>query len=105
MWLETATVGAAACATMSAVMPEHTAISGGAYDASSGRVASGAAVPAPVFDQVPAVTAPLDPGFRPFYLALRAHRQAVAGSGSTLTLALERSSGAVSRFSMPVFAD
>jgi predicted NBD/HSP70 family sugar kinase len=38
-------------------------------------------------------------------LALRAHRQAVAGSGNTLTLALERSSGAVSRFSMPVFAD
>jgi predicted NBD/HSP70 family sugar kinase len=89
---------------MSAVMPENTAISGGASDASTGRVASGAAVSA-VFDQVPAVTAPLDPGFRPLYLALRAHRLAVGTSGSTLTLALERSSGAVSRFAMPVFAD
>jgi predicted NBD/HSP70 family sugar kinase len=49
--------------------------------------------------------APLDPGFRPLYLALRAHRQAVAGAGSTLTLALERGGGAVSRFSMPIFAE
>jgi predicted NBD/HSP70 family sugar kinase len=57
------------------------------------------------FDQVPAVEAPLDPGFRPLCLALRAHRQAVGSSGSTLAFALERGGGAMSRFSMPVFAD
>jgi predicted NBD/HSP70 family sugar kinase len=73
---------------MSAVMPENTAISGGG-----------------VFDQAPAVAAPLDRAFRPLYGALRAHRQAVGSSGGTLTLALERSGGAVSHFSMPVFVD
>lgn len=86
-------------------MPENTAISGGASDASTGRVASSSAVSAAVFDQVPTVAAPLDPAFRPFYLALKAHRQAVGSGGITLTLALERSGGAVSRFSMPIFAE
>jgi predicted NBD/HSP70 family sugar kinase len=85
-------------------MVENSASSADASDQSSGRVAS-AAVPAAVFDQAPAVIAPLDPDFRPFYLALRAHHQAVGSSGSTLTLALERGGGARSRFSMPVFSD
>ncbi len=60
---------------------------------------------AAVFDQPPAVAAPLDPGFRPLYLALKAHRLAAASAGATLSLALERSGGAVSRFAMPVFPD
>jgi hypothetical protein len=39
------------------------------------------------------------------YLALRQHARAVGQSGAKLTLGLERSSGSVSRFSMPVFED
>ncbi len=39
------------------------------------------------------------------YLALREHARAVGSSGVTLTLALERSGGSVSRFAMPVFAE
>ncbi len=39
------------------------------------------------------------------YLALREHARAVGVSGATLTLALERSGGSVSRFSMPVFGE
>jgi predicted NBD/HSP70 family sugar kinase len=58
-----------------------------------------------VFDQSPAVAAPLDDTFRPLYKVLAAHRRAASNSGATLTLALERSGGAVSHFSMPVFAD
>jgi predicted NBD/HSP70 family sugar kinase len=58
-----------------------------------------------MFDQSPAVVAPLDETFRPLYGALQAHRRAVSGSASTLTLALERSGGAVSRFSLPVFEE
>lgn len=58
-----------------------------------------------VFDQPPAVAAPLDPGFRPLYLALRRHASAVGEAGTKLTLALERSGGSVSHFSMRVFAE
>jgi len=105
MWSETATVGPGACATMDALMPENTAVSGVASDAAGPRVASGAAVSADAFDQLPAVAPPLDRGFRPMYLALRRHAQAVGQGGATLTLALERSAGSVSRFSMRVFAD
>ena len=74
-------------------------------EVSSRGSAHSAAEPGGVFDQAPAVTAPLDQTFRPLYGALRAHRQAVGNSGCTLTLALERDGGAVSRFSLPVFAD
>ena len=59
----------------------------------------------PVFDQPPGVAPPLDLGFRPMYLALREHARAVGQPGATLTLALVRSGGSVSRFSMPVFPD
>lgn len=90
---------------MSAIMPESTASSDGACADSAGRVASSAALPGAVFDQAPAVAAPLDKTFRPLYLALEAHRRAVGSDGGTLTFALERSGGAISRFSMPVFAD
>lgn len=55
------------------------------------------------FAQAPLVAPPLDPGFRPFYLALREHARAVGQSGERLTLALERGGGSVSRYSMPVF--
>jgi predicted NBD/HSP70 family sugar kinase len=65
---------------MSAVMPENVAV-------------------------LPAVPPPLDPGFRPMYLALRGHGKAAAATGAMLTLALERNAGAVSRFSMPIFPD
>ena len=58
-----------------------------------------------VFDQIPAVVPPLEPGFRPMYLALREHARAVGANGVTLALALERSNGRVSRFSLPVFPD
>ena len=85
-------------------MPENTAFSGGASETLGGRVASNAAVPA-IFDQAPNVAPPLDPGFRPFYLALREHARAVATEGVPLTLALERSSGSVSRFSLRVFPE
>jgi predicted NBD/HSP70 family sugar kinase len=51
------------------------------------------------------VVPPLDPGFRPLYLALRQHARAVGAQGVTLTLALERSGGSVSHFSLPVFPD
>jgi len=105
MWSETATVGAGGCATMSAVMPENTAVSGRASEGPGGRVASSAAVSASVFDQAPAVAPPLEPGFRPMYLALRVHARAAAQHGATLTLALERSGGSVGHFSMPVFPD
>src|SRR5687767_2740942 len=54
---------------------------------------------------LPAVRPPLDPGFRPMYLALRGHGKAAATTGAILTLALERNAGAVSRFSMPIFPD
>jgi predicted NBD/HSP70 family sugar kinase len=90
---------------MDAVMPESTAVSGGASDPASPRVASGAAVSAAVFDQPPAVAPPLDPGFRPMYLALRQHARAVGQGGAKLTLAVERSGGNVARFSMQVFPD
>jgi len=88
-------------------MPENTAVSGGASEIPSARVASGVAVSAAatVFDQAPAMAPPLDPGFRPLYLALREHARAVGPQGVTLTLALERSGANVSRFSMPVFGD
>ena len=58
-----------------------------------------------VFDQAPAVAPPLDPGFRPLYLALRRHARAVEQHGVTLTLALERGGGSLSRFVMAVFPD
>jgi predicted NBD/HSP70 family sugar kinase len=54
------------------------------------------------------VAAPLDPGFRPLYLALRAHAQAVAADAAPpaeLGFALERAAGSVSRFTLPVFAE
>ena len=89
---------------MTAVMPENTAVSGGASETGGVRVASGVAVSASVFDQAPAVAPPLHPSFRPMYLALREHARAVGSGGVTLTLGLERSGGSVSRFSMPVFA-
>jgi predicted NBD/HSP70 family sugar kinase len=86
-------------------MPENTAIFGGASESAGARVASAAAVPATVFDQAPAVVPALDPGFVPFYSALRAHARAVGQAGAKLTLALERSGGSVSRYSLQVFAD
>jgi predicted NBD/HSP70 family sugar kinase len=79
-------------------MPESTASSGGG----AARLAS---EPSAVFDQPSAVAAPLDKTFRPLYGTLKAHRHALGSSSGRLTLALERSGGAVSRFSLPVFAD
>jgi predicted NBD/HSP70 family sugar kinase len=61
-------------------------------------------VPAAAFDQAPLVVPPLDASFRPFYLTLREHARAVGEDGEKLTLALERSGGSVSRYSMRVFA-
>ncbi len=58
-----------------------------------------------LFDQAPAVTPPLDPGFRPLYCALREHARAVAHDGVSLTLALARSGGSVSRYTLRVFPD
>jgi predicted NBD/HSP70 family sugar kinase len=52
-----------------------------------------------------AILPPLDPGFRPMYLALRAHAKAAVPSGAVLTLALERNGGAVSRYSLPIFPE
>lgn len=49
--------------------------------------------------------APLDPGFRPLYVALREHARAAQRSGSSLMFALERDGGGVSRFAMPIFAE
>lgn len=54
---------------------------------------------------LPAVVPSLDAGFRPLYLALRAHAGAAAATGATLTFALERNAGSVSRYSMPVFPE
>lgn len=88
---------------MTAVMPENTAISGAASELGGGRVASGGAVASAVFDQAPAVAPPLHPEFRPFYLALREHARAVGTGGAKLTLALERSGGSVSHYSLRVF--
>ncbi len=48
---------------------------------------------------------PLSAGFQPFYLALREHARAATPGGRTLSFALERSGGSVSRFSMPIFAE
>ena len=62
-------------------------------------------MPDSIFDQAPAVVPPLDPGFRPLYLALRQHARAVELQGVALTLALQRGGGNVSRFSMAVFPD
>jgi predicted NBD/HSP70 family sugar kinase len=55
----------------------------------------------------PAITPPLDPGFRPAVLANRAFREEVkaSGGGVKLVLGLERSDGSVSRFETRVFAD
>lgn len=89
---------------MNAVMPENTAVSAGASESVAARVASGSAV-SDVFDQAPAVAPALEPGFRPLYLAMRAHARAAAPHGARLTLALERSGGSVSRFSLPIFPD
>jgi predicted NBD/HSP70 family sugar kinase len=58
-----------------------------------------------IFDQAPTVAPPLDPGFRPLYLALGQHARAVGQQGVALKLALERNDGSVSRFAMAVFAD
>ena len=90
---------------MTSVMPENTVVSGGASETSGARVASSVAVSASALDLAPAVAPPLDPGFRPFYAALREHARAVGSDGVTLTLALRRSGGSVSHFSMPVFPD
>jgi len=86
-------------------MPENTALSGVASGGAGQRVASAAALSASVFEQPPAVAPPLDPGFRPLYLALREHARAVGEGGAKLSLALERSADSVSRFSMRVFED
>lgn len=85
-------------------MPENTANFGGASEPQGLRVASAPAVAAAVLDQAPLVAPPLDAGFRPFYLALREHARAVGQDAALLTLALERSGGSVSRYSMRVFA-
>ena len=53
----------------------------------------------------PAVPAPLDPQFRPLFLALRQHALDVGSTGCLLGLALERGTDQVSRFSLPVFAE
>jgi predicted NBD/HSP70 family sugar kinase len=90
---------------MNAVMPENTAVSDRASETPAPRVAWGVPVSASVFDQAPAVAPPLEPGFRPMYLALREHARAVGQLGVTLTLALTRSGGSVSHFSLPVFPD
>lgn len=81
-------------------MSENTGVSRGTSESQLGRVAS--AAPVPSTEQAPAVKAPLQPGFRPFYLALREHARAV-GEGRRLTLALERSGGSVSHYSLPIF--
>jgi predicted NBD/HSP70 family sugar kinase len=57
------------------------------------------------FDQAPAVAPPLDPGFRPLYLAFRQHARAVGQEGVALKLALVRRGGSVSRFAMSIFPD
>lgn len=54
---------------------------------------------------LPAIVPPLDPGFRPMYLALREHGKAAVSTGAVLTLALERNGGAVSRYSLPIFPE
>lgn len=66
------------------------------------RVASAIAL-LDVFDQAPLVVPPLDPGFRPFYVALREHARAVGEGGEMLSLALERGEGGVSRYALRVF--
>jgi predicted NBD/HSP70 family sugar kinase len=55
----------------------------------------------------PRVTPPLDPGFRPAVLANRRYREEVerAGGGAPLSIALERSEGAVSRLDTRVLPD
>lgn len=55
----------------------------------------------------PAVPAPYDPAFQPASLYLRAFDDAVrsAGGGTPLIIAIERGSGAVSRFEIHVFAE
>lgn len=55
--------------------------------------------------RAPGLLPPLDPGFRPLFRALRAHRQELEHEprAATLTLALERGGGWVSHFSLPVF--
>ena len=55
----------------------------------------------------PAVPAPCDPAFQPASLYLRAFDDAVrnAGGGIPLIIAMERGSGAVSRFETAVFAE
>jgi predicted NBD/HSP70 family sugar kinase len=62
-------------------------------------------VPPTVLEPLPAVIAPLQPGFRPLYRALREHARAVGQGGGELTLALERGGGSVSHFSLPIFAE
>ena len=54
----------------------------------------------------PRVAPPLDPRFRPLALALPAFRAAVeaSGQGVPLAIAVERESGHVSRYDLPVFA-
>lgn len=58
-------------------------------------------------NQKPVCQAPLDPGFRPAALAMRAHRALVddAGGGSPLVIALECPDGSVSRFESAVLPE
>jgi hypothetical protein len=55
----------------------------------------------------PECTVPLDPGFRPAALAVRAYRRHVenAGGGIPLALALERPDGSLSRLDLRIFPD
>jgi predicted NBD/HSP70 family sugar kinase len=58
-----------------------------------------------LLDVPPGIGAPLDPGFRPAVLAARSYAEALAASGrkDTLSVALERTRGAVSRRDIEIF--
>src|SRR5215510_9242262 len=59
-----------------------------------------------LFKAQPKISAPLDPDFRPLFLASRNYRQAVTfgGNKTKLLIALERNAGLVTRWDLEVFA-